>query len=177
MDELDAFVDELRRARGGDPKCIPRFSRRDGGTEAKCLFLAMTPNKKAVASGYISRENPDPSARNFTKVHDDADFRREDTISWNIVPWYSEDAAKEVQAGLRWLGKLLDLLPKLRVVVLLGETARKATPSLYQYERLPDLCVIHALHPGNQAMSQPGKRDQLEAAFRKAARRVYPQPS
>ena len=171
MEELDAFVRDIMEAEGRED--VPWFSRDDGGTRAKCLFLFETPNKTVLSTGYATRENPDPSARNFTEAHDDAGFRREDTISWNIVPWYSEEADKEVGAALPWLGRLLDMLPELRVVVLCGQTAWKATPYLYRYEPLPDLCVIHSPHPGNQAMNQPGKRDHLHAAFRKAASKTY----
>jgi len=171
VDELDKFVDELRQAKG---RCdIPRFSLHDGRAEAKCLFLLKTPSKAALASGYITRENCDVTARNFTRANEEAGLDREDTISWNIVPWYTENADKEVEEALPCLVKLLNLLPKLRVVVLLGETTRKATSVLYRYDRLPDLCVIHAPHPGAQALNRPGKRAYLDAAIRKAARKVH----
>jgi uracil-DNA glycosylase len=129
-----------------------------------------SPSKKAVETGYITRENPGGTAKNFISASDEAKIPREDTITWNTVPWYTANSDKEVEAALPWLDKLLYLLGGLRVVVLLGETAQKTTPFLYMH--YPALCVIHAPHPSNQSLRRPGKRAYLHAAFRKAARKV-----
>jgi uracil-DNA glycosylase len=168
MDQLDAFVEELKRTEGRED--VPGFPPENGRTRAKCLFLLTPPNKTVRASKLLTEKNPDSSARNLAWARRKAGLELEDIISWNIVPWYSEDVAREVATGLPWPIQLLGLLPRLRVVVLLGEVARKATPVLYS-ER-PDLCVIHAPHPGAQAMNRPGKRAQLEAALSKAAREL-----
>ena len=87
--------------------------------------------------------------------------------SRRIVPWPvgERPIVPQVEAALPWLGKLLELLPKLRVVALLGNDARRATQVLYLCR--PDLHVLHGPHPrlwGNK----PQNRAWLEATVSKA---------
>src|SRR3982074_2124679 len=42
---------------------------------------------RAVVSGFVSRDNPDPSAKNMGKVLDAAGFARWDVFLWNVVPY------------------------------------------------------------------------------------------
>lgn len=171
VEPLDAFVDRMRRTTGYGKK-IPCFSRHDGGVDARCLFLFQTPNRVAVERGYVERENRDPSARNFEDACDAAGLYRGLTISWNIVPWQSPDPTPATaREALPWLGELLALLPGLRVVVLLGNTAREATAYLYRH--YPHLCVLHAPHPSNRSLGpHPERREHLQAAMDKAAEKV-----
>lgn len=176
---LDDLVNRMRE-KTGKGREIPRFSRHDGGTAARCLFLFKTPNGTAVESGFIQMENDDPSARNFKRAMKrtseraglDQEQDRRLTASWNIVPWSAPEAKPaDARAALWWLGELLGLLPDLRVVVLLGGTAREATE--YLYLRRPDLCVLHAPHPSNQSLGpHPERREHLHAAVEKAIRKA-----
>jgi hypothetical protein len=61
---LTHLVVELRGELGPNYQ-IPYFDPLDGGTNAECLFLLEAPGPKAVASGFISRNNPDETARNL----------------------------------------------------------------------------------------------------------------
>jgi len=47
-----------------------------------------------MSSGFISRDNPDPSARNFRALLAGAGIPREKTVLWNIVPWYIGSGVK-----------------------------------------------------------------------------------
>ena len=58
------FVESLR-ARTGRGTSIPYFDPHDGGTNAECLLLLEAPGKKAVESQFISRNNPDETAKNL----------------------------------------------------------------------------------------------------------------
>lgn len=49
-------------------KELPCFDPYDGGIHAKALFLLEAPGPKAVSSTFISRNNPDPTARNICGV-------------------------------------------------------------------------------------------------------------
>jgi hypothetical protein len=61
---LTDFVERVRQERGcGDH--FPYFDPFDGGVNARCLFVLEAPGPKAVESGFILRNNPDESARNF----------------------------------------------------------------------------------------------------------------
>ena len=84
---LTAFVDRLRAEMGSDYQ-IPYFDPWDGGTAAEVLFLLEAPGAKAVASGFISRNNPDETAKNFFQLNRESGISRKRTITWNIVPWY-----------------------------------------------------------------------------------------
>ena len=102
------------------------------------------PGPKARGSGFISRNNPDESAKNFFLACQAAGLPREETVVWNIVPWYIGDGEKirpatreDIQAGLPYLKRLLQLLPRLEAVVLVGGKAQQIEPWLAR-ER-PDL--------------------------------------
>ena len=67
-------------------KELPYFDPCDGGIGAKTLFLLEAPGPKAVGSTFISRNNPDPTARNLCELLLEANIARADTLIWNIVP-------------------------------------------------------------------------------------------
>ncbi len=87
---LTEYVDRLR-VECGTGKTIPYFDPYDGGIDARCLFLFEAAGPKAKASGFISRNNNDDTAKNFFKLNNEADLDRKLTASWNIVPWYLGD--------------------------------------------------------------------------------------
>src|SRR5712672_3162541 len=74
---LTAFVENLR-AELGTAYQIPYFDPWDGGTSARILYLLEAPGSKAVRSGFISRNNPDETAKNFHKLNAEAGVRRGD---------------------------------------------------------------------------------------------------
>jgi uracil-DNA glycosylase len=90
---LTRFVRALRKSTGQCTK-IPFFDPFDGGTTARCLFLLEAPGPKAVESGFISRNNPDESAKNFFELNAEVGIPRELTVIWNVVPWYVGDGTR-----------------------------------------------------------------------------------
>ncbi len=89
---LTAFVGEIRRQRSlGDE--VPFFDRATAGLHARALFLLEAPGRKAVVSGFVSRNNPDETAKNSFELHQEAGFDRKLTALSNIVPWYVIDVA------------------------------------------------------------------------------------
>jgi len=129
---LTAFVEDLRLEVGTEAK-IPYFDPWDGGVDATVLFLLEAPGPKAVRSGFVSRNNPDESAKNFHELSAEAGIDRKKTVIWNIVPWYIGDgkkirpaSAEDLADGLKNLPRLMALLQKLRKVVLVGRKAEKA---------------------------------------------------
>jgi hypothetical protein len=84
---LTAFVEALR-AEVGPRANISDFDPWDGGVEAEILYLLEAPGPRAVASGFISRNNPDETAKNFFQLNAEAKIPRKRTITWNVVPWY-----------------------------------------------------------------------------------------
>src|SRR6476646_8560373 len=65
---LTAFVEKLR-AQVGTGVSIPNFDPWDGGIDAEILYLLEAPGPKAVLTGFVSRNNPDESAKNFFELN------------------------------------------------------------------------------------------------------------
>ncbi len=148
---LTHFVDQLRES-AGPGAAIPYFDPWDGGVDAEALFLLEAPGAKAVASGFISRNNPDETAKNMFDLGVEAGIGRKRTVLWNVVPWYIGSGTKiraatplDLEAGLQPLPRLLALLPKLRTVVLLGRKAERAKAAIASVR--PDLKLFIRAHP------------------------------
>lgn len=84
---LAKYLASVRASVGAD-HLIPNFDPCDGGVHARALFLLEAPGPKAVASQFVSSNNPDPTAQNLWHLIHDAGIARADTLIWNIVPWY-----------------------------------------------------------------------------------------
>jgi hypothetical protein len=149
--KLAAYVEELRAMGCGE---VPDFDPLDGGDGAQVLFLFEKPGPmtsvgrsgKRVGSGFISRDNDDPTAEATFRFMQTAGIDRSITIVWNLVPWWNGTrviTAEEVRAGMNALDDLLKFLSALRVVVLVGRKAGRARPHL-EGRRFP---VIESAHP------------------------------
>lgn len=162
---LTAFVETLR-SEVGCP-LIPYFDPWDGGINAECLFLLEAPGGNAVASGFISRNNNDETAKNFFILNREAGLPRERTITWNIIPWYIGTETKiraannkDIADGIPHLLSLLKLLPKLRVVVLLGRKAEQAES--YFSSMKPEMKIFRSPHPSPLYVNNaPGNKDRI----------------
>jgi hypothetical protein len=172
---LTEFVEKLR-AEVGAHGSIPNFDPWDGGIDAEILFLLEAPGARALFSGFISRNNPDESAKNFFELNRDAEIPRKRTVTWNIVPWYIgtgrriRAAAKtDTDAGIRALTRVLDLLPKLRATVLMGRKAERASELLAQLR--PAVRVFKSPHPSPLFVNNaPGNRQRILDVFLEVAK-------
>ena len=167
VDYLDSVKEEL----GSDVKC-PMFDPCDGGINAKALFLQQDPGEKAVKSGFISRNNPDQTARNTNHLLHEAGFRRKETILWNIVPWYvgtGNIKDSDIERAMPFLEQLLLLTENLKVIVLVGKKAQGAFSYLSRITELPILC---SYHPSplwiNSDPKPPARYSDILAKFREA---------
>ena len=93
---LTAYVEELRKR---DLGYIPYFDPMDGGINAKVLFLLEKPGPKTFndpefekpGSGFISRNNNDPTAEATFNFMEQAQIPRDATVIWNVIPgWNGE---------------------------------------------------------------------------------------
>lgn len=148
---LTAFVDALRVEMGSNYQ-IPYFDPQDGGIAAEILYLLEAPGAKALFSGFISRDNPDETAKNFFQLNQQSGIPRKRTITWNIVPWYIGSGSRirpansdDIEIGLRRLNSLLDLLPKLRAIVLVGQKAQRGSTNIAKLR--PDIRLFKSPHP------------------------------
>lgn len=163
---LARFVASLR-VEAGPQACIPDFDPWDGGIEADVLFLLEAPGRRAVASGFISRNNPDETAKNFFELNRDAGISRRRTVTWNVVPWYIGTTTKiraakrsDIQHANDALRSLLALLPRLKAVVLVGQPAQRAAAAVRSAK--PDVRVFASPHPSPLFINnKPGNRDRI----------------
>lgn len=162
------LTDFVRQLRAQVPTgIIPDFDPWDGGTAAEILYLLEAPGANAGASGFISRNNNDETAKNFFELNVSAGIDRKRTVCWNTVPWYIGSGTKiraattsDIREGLKPLFNLLRLLPHLRVVVLIG---RKAQHTASEIERQrPDLKIFRSPHPSPMYCNNaPGNRGNI----------------
>ena len=170
---LTVFVDLLRDKKGRNYR-IPYFDPADGGIAAEILFLFEAPGKRAVQTGFISRNNPDESAKNFFNLNIEAGIRRKRTISWNIVPWYIGSGkhiraatSRDIEAGARPLASLLELLPRLRAIVLFGRKAQRGAPLIAKLS--PSVRLFASPHPSPQYVNRaPHNRKKILSVLREA---------
>jgi len=148
---LVRFVNEIRKERRVTTE-VPNFDPLDGGIFAKLMFVLEAPGAKAVQSGFVSRNNPDETARNFFEINKTVGIPRNKTITWNIVPWYIGSGKKiraanqkDIKYGLTYLHRLLALLPRLKIIVLIGKKAQKIQHELQTNHR--DIAILTCPHP------------------------------
>ena len=147
----------------------------DGGVNAKVLFLQHTPGRMAVRSGFVSRSNPDRTAKNAGAALDHAGFARCEYVRWNVVPYYISTADKDGKATKRqvceaatYTQEFIDRLPNLRVVVFCGRKAQIAIPHL----KLPaGVEALETFHCGGQSFdARPKQKAHILETYRTAYR-------
>jgi hypothetical protein len=115
---------------------VPDFDPLDGGTDALALFLFEKPGPmtaEGIGSGFVSRNNDDPTAEATFEFMLRTEIPRETTVLWNVIPWWNgtrKVTSVELREGVECVKQLIELLPKLRAVVLVGQKAAKARPHL-----------------------------------------------
>lgn len=155
---VNRYVDELReQGRGWAPYVAPLH----GGTDATVLSILRDPGPRTqdgVGSGFICVENDDGSAALQADLMEQVGLSPRELLPWNAYPWYINRQPKvaELNVGVPTVLHLIDLAPRLRVVLLQGSDAQnawrrvvKARPGL---ARRRDLTVVHTFHPSPQAL-------------------------
>lgn len=147
MAPLTAYAARLRE-RGSVE--VPDFDPLDAGIHAQILFLFEKPGPMTASSGgsgFISRNNDDPSAEATFNFMTRAGIPRNLTLTWNVIPWWNGTrriTTDELRQGVASVRELINLLPSLRAVVLVGRKAAKAKPYL---STETNLAVFTSAHP------------------------------
>ncbi len=149
MQPLCRLVERLRSDGRGT---VPDFDPMDGGVAAEVLFLLEKPGPMTEASasgragsGFVSRDNDDPTAEAIFRFAAEAGIERQRSVIWNTVPWWNGTRTmrrEEVAAGVDRLAELLDLLPHVRLVIGVGRKAARAE-SVVQKRGLAFLSSMH----------------------------------
>ena len=175
---LTEFVENLRIEMVANA-AIPYFDPWDGGVDAELLMLLEAPGPNAVNSGFISRNNPDETAKNIFELFKKSGIERKRTVIWNIVPWYIGTGAKiraatqkDIKLGMNSLHALIGLLPKINAVLMLGKKAQKAKP--YFGTNFPNLKLFSCPHPSPLFVNRlPGNREILLEHLRNVRKYIY----
>lgn len=151
---------------------VPNPDPNDGGVNAKALFLLESPGPKAVGSQFISRDNPDPSARNLGVSLALSGIARSDSLIWNVVPYCvstinsnKNASPAQIRSAIPYTQDFIDLLTNLRAIVFCGRRAQIARPLLKL-----DCKVFETYHPGAMAYNRRYCRDHLHATFAQVGR-------
>ena len=130
---LNRYVDELRR--DAPNQDFPYFDPDDGGIDAKYLFLFEKPGPKASkengGSGFISRDNPDNTARATKEFMNEAGISRKDVVLWNVIPGWDGQIkyrAADIRDGITKLEPIISKMKNRRNIVLVGKAAGRALP-------------------------------------------------
>lgn len=185
MAPLNHLVDEVRNDTRSEwaPYIAPMY----GGVHARLLSVLRDPGpktKEGNGSGFLCMENDDPTAEAISHFFAEVGIGATDIVPWNIYPWYINRApnSAELQAGIEPLKRMIELLPKLQVVMLHGGSARCGWKQLTR--RYPDmvasrkLTVIATYHTSRQAFwhadpaVREARKEHLRTAFQEAARHL-----
>lgn len=174
---VNALVQEIARTVRGD---VPYVDPDCGGVNARVLLLLEAPAGAAAhGSHMLSADNDDGTAANVWRAYDDTELPRAWAVHWNAVPWYigvpgkiRAATAADVAEGRRWLIRLVDILPDLRVLLTLGNRARDAVTPVKDTLERRSVAVLDAPHPSQRLYNSTrgGARDKVHAAFKDAVR-------
>ena len=156
---------------------VPGFDPANGNESAEVLFVLEAPGPGAVKSGIISTNNNDPSAKNFNKQMQEAGIEPKQIAIWNIVPWYIGNGTKiraanaaDIKEGAVWLTEVVNAMPNLKGIVLVGEKARGAHVAISKHVMLPILSIHH---PSAQAMNgKPEKWNENVAVLKNVKKAI-----
>jgi hypothetical protein len=113
---------------------VPWFDPADGGVNARILWLLEAPGRRATerhGSGIISCDNNDGAAENTWRTRTEAGVSRLEVVHWNVIPYYIGSDTKirawrpdDVAYAGPLLAELMQLLPRVRAVILGGKAAQ-----------------------------------------------------
>jgi uracil-DNA glycosylase len=175
MIDLTRFAKELRLRR---PEWkVPDFDPLDGGVKAQALFFLETPGPEAVKSGFVSSNNPDPTAENMGKAWKQAGLKRCHVLLWNVVPHCVSTidknrnaTAAEVREAVPETQTFIDKLwesRKLKVIVFCGLKAQRAIKFLQLPPGVAKRCTFHT---AARAYNHPRCCEDIHETFREVSR-------
>ena len=149
---------------------FPYFDPLDGGCNADILFLLEKPgpktSEKGQGSGFISRDNNDPTAEAIFNFMAIAKIPRKRTVIWNVIPGWNgtrKVTSHELKQGVLELGIIFSLLSQLKTVVLVGRKAEEAKKFL----KLESIIISAHPSPINRA-SRPKLWGEIPEVWKKA---------
>jgi uracil-DNA glycosylase len=152
LDHIKPLTDYTKKLEQKGYGSVPFFDPMDGGIEASSLFLFEKPGPKADSSGFISRDNNDATAQATFEIMQKLNIDRKAVCLWNVIPGWNGTIKvnnNELKAGIACLNELFDLMPKLKVVMLVGKKAEKARGFIQDR----NLEILSSYHPSPKVRS------------------------
>lgn len=166
------LMDFVRRLRA-QGLSMPSVDPKGGGIFAKVLFLQDTAGPKAVGTGVITQDNPDPTARNMKRTLDEAGFLRSDVVLWNVVPHYvstldqnRNGTPAQIRAAIPYTQAFIDELKSLKVVVFCGRNAQRARKHHLRFSA--GVHQLETFHLADRSYSHLDQREDIQATFKRA---------
>jgi hypothetical protein len=159
VEPINRLVDDLTDSDGG--RWAPYVAPHHGGCAAPVLALLRDPGPMTndqegrPGSGFLSSENDDPTAERFTNLLEGVGLDSSQITPWNAYPWYINRAPRDVElrVGTTVLARLMPLLGSVRVVLLLGQQARRSW-TLFAHahpELAAQIATVDTRHTSSQA--------------------------
>ncbi len=176
--ELNAWVDRIAEDTG---KKVPYFDPRAGGSRARVLLLQQDPSEVAQkGSRMISRDNNDRTAHNTSTICDLVGLDYDKVVPWNVVPWWVRDPdlfvggrprtlVAEAKLATIYVRELMQLLPRVEKVLLLGRAAQEAWDRAMGASIPEGVQLRSCPHTSPLAYNQLRNRCESRAAFEWAA--------
>ncbi|EYB67078.1 hypothetical protein DEIPH_ctg052orf0084 [Deinococcus phoenicis] len=143
VEPLNRWVEE----QSGEGRWLPYFDPADGGLSARVLLLLESPGPAVSRTRFASMDNPDGTAENLRCLLHLSGLRRADVALWNAVPWQMSEGGvvsprpAQYAEAAPLTRQVLEQMPHLRVVVLVGRHAERAWPLVGS--PLPTLACPH----------------------------------
>lgn len=161
-----------------------------GGVNARVLYLAQDPSSTASQTGFISPDNNDRTAKETTNACLTAGVGALERVHWNAYPWWidapcSTPVPRSHELASNMLSELLELLPDLASVVLIGARAEHSWNRLTRRTPIPSrLRCWPTPHPSHGGWAKPYKpasdgrlgREVVIDALQQARAHAYPTP-
>ncbi|WP_440713623.1 uracil-DNA glycosylase family protein [Gordonia sp. FQ] len=167
--DLNRWVDELRDGTGESVPYLDPDAASDG---VRILMLFQDPSGSADGeSGFISRDNNDPTAHNYCEATEKAGVPYAYTLNWNVVPWWSTNnpafpertAGKEAPRAAPYLADFIGRLDEPpRVIVLSGKSAQHAWDRLsprLDTDLLRGIEILRCPHPSPLSYNAVNRSD------------------
>ncbi|MFE2558606.1 uracil-DNA glycosylase [Streptomyces sp. NPDC059352] len=132
---------------------------------------------RRTGSGIISIDNDDVTAQNCWTLRAEAGFPYQESLHWNVVPWYLGTADRiaapgqtEIQRAAPFLHEVIALLPSPEAVIPMGRKAQ-AGWAAYQERYAPKVHTLPTRRPSPRVFaSRPVARQEILEVLQQAAR-------
>lgn len=172
VEPINRLVDRIAADR--NVRNLPYLDPTFGGTNARVLLVMKAPeadaNPRRAGTRFLSMDNDDDGAENVFEACSRFGLDRSELAAWNVCPFpirQGRPSDDELAAAAVYHRELLTLMPNLKVVVLLGQSAREGWPSGIAGRH--GCMVLEGASPSPPGVNRPHLRASFESSISRAA--------